>query len=499
VKRPFYRCLDCKERQREIDRLQQFNAQLGQRNRVLIARTRQLQTQLQHERALRAAAEDRIKQLEERVSANASNTHLPPSANPPGAPPATVKKPTGRKRGAQVGHRGHYRKLIPSEQADERIEHRPTACERCRANLQGQPGVLVGRHQVAELPVRAVRITEHQSFECSCPECGAINRGKIPDAVRASVTGERLGAAIGLLSARVHGSRRAVAQAVAELLGSPIALGSVIARERELTRALSGAHNQLVDEVAASAVKYVDETGWQLKGRDVWLLTAATKNAAVFQIEMTRTRPSLKALLGDKLRGTFCTDRAGIYDILPAHRRGLCWAHLKRDFLRCAQRGGPSGPPGNAGLEICKSVFSLWRDFRARRITRRRLQQKIAPLQKRMHQVLVSGEATGVKKTAGLCRHLLAREQSLWRFAFVPGLEPTNNLAERMLRPAVIWRKKSFGCDSKRGCRYVGRMLSVIQTLKLRGLNALDYLAGALKAHRQGEVPAPIPPANPQK
>lgn len=499
MKRPVYRCLDCKERQRQIDRLQLLNTQLSQRNRVLIARARQLKMQLQHERALRAAAEDRIKQLEERVSANASNTHLPPSANPPGSPPVTVKKPTGRKRGAQMGHPGHYRKLIPSDQADECIEHRPANCEHCRANLQGQPGVMVGRHQVAELPSRAVRITEHQSFECTCPECGAINRGQIPDAVRVSATGERLSAAIGLLSARVHGSRRAVAQAVAELLGSPIALGSISARERELSRALSGVHNQLVREVAASAVKYVDETSWQLKGREVYLLTAATKNAAVFQIEKNCTRSSVKALLGGKPRGTFCTDRAAIYDFLPAHRRGFCWAHLKRDFLRLAQRGGPSGPPGNAGLEICRSVFGLWRDFRARRITRRQLQRKVARLQTRMHDVLVAGAATGVKKTAGLCRHLLAREQSLWRFAFVPGLEPTNNLAERMLRPAVIWRKKSFGCDSNRGCRYVSRMLSVIQTLKLRGHNTLDYLAATLKAYRRGEEPAPIPLANSQK
>jgi transposase len=491
--RQFGSCPACNDLQREIKRLRTYNEQLQKRNRALIARARTLQNQLQRERALRLAAEDRVNQLEERVNANASNSHLPPSANPPGAPRPTVKKPTGRKRGAQIGHPGHFRKMIPTEQADELIVYRPKACQKCQTDLQGQRGTLTGRHQVAELPVRAVRITEHQAWACACPECGTINRGQIPDAVRVSVTGERLGAAIGLLSARVQGSRRAVAQAVQELLGSPIALGSISAREHELSRALSAPYNQLVREVAASPVKYADETGWLLKGDNVSLLTAATTHAAIFRIEKTRTRPSLKALLGGELHGIFCTDRAGIYDVLPHHRRGLCWAHLKRDFARCMERGGASEPIGSAALEISQSVFALWREYREGRITRQQLQEQVAPLQLRMHDVLQAGVATGVKKTTGLCQHLLKREPSLWLFATVPGLDPTNNLAERMLRPAVIWRKKSFGSDSKRGCRFASRMLSIVQTLKMRGQNALEYLACALKAHRQGADPIPLP------
>jgi len=483
------------ELKKVIVQLELRNAQLQQRNRALIARARSFQAKLQREQSLHLAAEERVKELEERVSTNASNSHIPPSANPPGSPRPTAKKPTGRKRGAQVGHPGHYRKLIPSEQVDERIEHRPRVCQHCQASLQGQAGTLIGRHQVAELPRRAVRIIEHQSWACTCQQCGTVSRGHIPDAVRVSATGERLGAAIGLLSARVQGSRRAVTEAVAELLGSPIALGSISARERELSQALAGPYNQLVDEVAASDVKYADETGWLLKGKKIWLFTAATDNAVIFRVERVRTRPSLKALLGGNLHGVFCTDRHSIYDVLPADRRGLCWAHLKRDFVRCMERGGASAPVGKAALEISQSVFALWREYRDGRITREQLQEQVAPLQTRMHAVLLSGAATGIKKTKGLCEHLLKREESMWRFAHVPGLEPTNNLAERVLRPAVIWRKKSFGSDSKRGCRFVSRMLSVVQTLKMRGQNALDYLESALRAYRQGASPPPLPSA----
>jgi transposase len=471
---------------------------LRRRNAVLWGRVRAMTAQYQHEHALRLAAEQRVRELEETTRTNAVNSSLPPSANPIGAPRPVTKRPTGRKRGAQVGHRGHARKLIPTEQTDEQVSHRPGVCERCQGDLSGQPGLLVGRHQVAELPARAVTIIEHQSFACRCGRCGAISRGRIPDAVRVSSIGPRLSGAIGMLSASVQGSRRAVAGAVRQMLGCPIALGTISARERELSEALAAPYRQLVEHVSGARVKYVDETGWPLKGKQRWLFVAATKHAAAFRIERARNRPSLMKLLGGgRLRGTFGTDRAGIYDLLPARRRGLCWAHLKRDFVRCLERGGASEPVGEAGLAISRDVFGLWRDFRARRITRRQMQVRVKRLQKRMRAMLEQGAASGVKKTAGLCRSLLKREPSLWRFAFVPGLEPTNNLAERMLRPAVIWRKKSFGSDSRTGCVFTQRMLSVTQTLKLRGEPAsLDYLAAAVAAHRSG---APAPAILPEK
>ena len=73
-----------------------------------------------------------------------------------------------------------------------------------------------------------------------------MSRGLIPDEVRASVTVARLSAAIGLLGASMKGSRRAIAQVLREVLGCPMALGSVCAREKELCRALAGPHEALV-------------------------------------------------------------------------------------------------------------------------------------------------------------------------------------------------------------------------------------------------------------
>lgn len=452
----------------------------------MLRQVRLLRSKLQREQALRAAAEQRVKDLEERLAVNATNSSMPPSASPRWAPRPARKKPTGRKRGAQIGHKGNGRKLLDEQQVDDRVEYRPGVCSHCQANLEQQPAELVGRHQVAELPPRAVKITEHRSFACRCGVCGAMNRALLPDEVRSSGIGPRLSGAIGVLSALVHGSRRAVTGVVAEVLGCPIALGSITARERELSDALELPYAQLAEQVSQAKVKYVDETGWYQKGTEQWLFAAITHSAAVFSVEKTRTRRSLKTLLRGRLRGVFCTDRAGIYDLLALSRRGLCWAHLKRDFVRCLERGGAGEAVGEAGLEVCKQVFGLWRDFRQKKINRRQLRERIEPWRQKMRQTLEHGAASGVAKTSGLCRGLLKREEAMWNWAKVPGLEPTNNLAERMLRPAVIWRKKSFGSDSRGGSVFVERMLSVIQTAKLRKQDLLDYLTRALTAHRAG-------------
>jgi hypothetical protein len=208
------------------------------------ARSRHLQTELQKTQALLARAQDRIRELEQprplapaEAKLTACNSSLPPSANPIGAPRPVVKKPTGKRPGGQIGHRGAGRKLLPLEKMDHVVEHRPVVCRHCHHPLDAHGAAqLVGRHQVAELPRQAVTLTEHQSYICRCDHCGKMTREMIPAEIALSTTGPRLTAAIGILSAWVKGSRRAVMEVISRILGGPMALGSISARERELKR-----------------------------------------------------------------------------------------------------------------------------------------------------------------------------------------------------------------------------------------------------------------------
>ena len=107
-----------------------------------------------------------------------------------------------------------------------------------------------------------------------------------------------------------------------------------------------------------------------------------------------------------------------------------------------------------------------------------------------MGRLLRRAAECGEKKTAGMARQMLRWEKCLWTFVDVPGLEPTNNFAERCLRHAVMYRKTSFGTQSTEGSRFVERILTAVTSLKLQRRGVLDFLTDTLKTHRRG-LPGP--------
>ena len=135
---------------------------------------------------------------------------------------------------------------------------------------------------------------------------------------------------------------------------------------------------------------------------------------------------------------------------------------------------------------------SLWGRFKDEKIGRRGLIQQVGKLRRQMRKLLEKGKRCRARRAGSFCRELLRLEKALWTFAAVEGIEPTNNHAERMLRPAVMWRKQSLGSHSLAGCRFVERTLSVVQTLRLQGRSVMDYLEQAVHALRWGLSPPPL-------
>ena len=125
-------------------------------------------------------------------------------------------------------------------------------------------------------------------------------------------------------------------------------------------------------------------------------------------------------------------------------------------------------------------------------------QAKMRPRRRRVEAWLRRGTACRHSKTAGTCREILTLAPALWTFVDVPGVEPTNNHAERALRPAVLWRKGSFGTHSAIGSRFVERMLTVTTTLSQQQRNVIDYLTQACVATLHGQAaPSLLPDALP--
>jgi len=167
---------------------------------------------------------------------------------------------------------------------------------------------------------------------------------------------------------------------------------------------------------------------------------------------------------------------------MDAHRRQLCWAHLKREFLAIKGRGGMSAEIGDGLLEQVKEIFEAWRALKDGDLSREGFQQKMEPVQARVKELIQGGVACDQAKTRRTCENLLKHEVSLWTFVREEGVEPTNNNAERPLRRAVMWRRKSFGTQSESGSRFVERILTAITSLRQQGRDVLEYLTAACRA-----------------
>jgi transposase len=311
--------------------------------------------------------------------------------------------------------------------------------------------------------------------------------GEVPEEHRGRFFGPRLTALMAALSGRCHLSKRLTVEML-EWMGVKVSPGTVCNLEREIAQALEGPWEEALEEVRQAPVKNVDESGWFLTGALKWLWAVVTEKVAVFKIHDRRNQKAMKDLLGEKAQGIVGSDRYGAYTPIPLGQRQLCWAHLIRDFRGLVEGGTKEGIRiGKAGLRLAEEVFRQWRKFKEGKMKRRRLLEHMERFQYRMEKILKRGREGKDPKVRRFCGRVLKLQQALWTFAREEGVEPTNNAAERAIRPAVLWRKGSYGNRSDQGCRFTERILTVVQTLRIQKRNVLDYLTQVVLAARLGQ------------
>jgi len=442
------------------------------------------------------ALETEIAALREQVNRNSRNSSQPPSGDGAEVPRKLRRRAkSGRKRGAQPGHKGTTRKLVPVEQAKELHDVKPQVCRRCGQELAGEDPEPY-RHQVTDIPPVVAEVTEYRLHTLACLECGAETRAWLPTGVPQGAFGPRLQAMVSLLSGRYHLSKRDIAEVMADFFQADVSLGSVPALEQRTSEAISEPVDEARKYVQNQPVAHLDETGWREANQRAWLWVAATGLVTVFLIRLTRGGQVAKELVSETFRGIVVSDRWSAYNWVSTQSRQLCWAHLLRDFQGFVERGGRSQHLGEALLTQADTMFQWWHEVQEGTMSRATFQQQMQTVQYQVGQLLRSGASCDHGKTAGTCRAILKREEALWTFVHVPTVEPTNNLAERQVRPGVLWRKGSFGTQSEGGSRFAERIMTVVASLKQQHRNLLGYLTEACDAANWGRQAPSLLPGN---
>jgi transposase len=333
-------------------------------------------------------------------------------------------------------------------------------------------------------------VTEYQLHTLTCGKCGSSTRATLPEGVTEGCFGPRVQATIALMTGVLRVSRRSVQSFLADSFGLQMSLGAISKQESIASMALIAPVSEALEYVRNADIVHADETSWRERGRRSWLWTAVAGLVIAFLIRPSRGRVVALELLGPRESGVTVSDRYGAYSWIEAEHRQLCWAHLIRDFRRIEECGSKAAHIGKRLLECSDELFAAWHRVRDGTLPHEKLASAIDGIPERVRKWLRKGAECKGSGIDGLCRGILREEPSMWTFVKRPGVEPTNNDAERAIRPAVLLRKCSQGTQSFRGNLFVERLQTVSATLRRQGRNVHEYLVAALQASRLNQ-PAP--------
>jgi transposase len=485
---------DASPRQRqEVKRLREENERLRQEN---ADQTKQITEQ-----------KKRIADLEHQLAVrqqNSTTTSKPPSSDGLAGRQRLRGRRTKsrRKPGGQLGHPGHSRPLVPAERVNTIVNLVPEACRHCQRALQVCDGVgEPRRHQVTDLPSIEAHITEYRCHRLRCPACGKTTQAPLPDEI-AGQFGPQLTALIAYLTVVCRLPRLVVQRLLEGALQIPISLGSTQKAWEEASAAVAGPYEELRGALPTQPVLNADETGHRTNAAKRWLWTLVAPTFVFYTIATSRGSDVLRHLLGATFGGVLGSDRLSTYRKYASGQRQFCWAHFTRNLLSAQELATTATAKRfcREALALQRRLFRLWHRFhgdptvRGAPITRPELIAKALPIEKKFFALAEQHLNAANRDVCNLARALFVHHQHFFTFVHEDGVEPTNNVAERALRPAVQWRKIMFGNRSDDGERAVERLLTVTRTCHLQQLNALAYLTAAIRCHRRRQVIASLLP-----
>jgi transposase len=474
----------------------------------LAALVAQLQDQVQALSAENAALRAEVATLRAEVALlrgdddaarDGAGSHAAAEAAPPPRkrPPAWVK--------ANVLVRERHRPRLPRAPVpgrrravpDRIVLHAPAVCPACAAPL-GR-GRLVGRRQVIDLPPVRAEIVEHRVLERTCRQCGTRSRGTMPD------LGEQVGAQrrvawsvvawVATLRTRLRLPLAQIQWLLARGWGLRLAVGELSGLLAETARAGRPAYEALLGEARASPVVHLDETSWRENGRNGWVWTLSTPTVRLFHFAHSRAGAVADRLLGETGAdgaAVVVSDFYGAYDHLERVQQ-RCWAHLLRD-IHALTEGHPDNQEVAAWAAGVRAVYDravAWAATATAAGTPPILRERARD---RFQAALVAHcrAQPAEAPQAVLCARIDRYQADLFTFVADPAVPPTNNAAERALRPLVVARKISGGTRSAGGSTTRMVLQSLVATWELRGLDPVAEFVALLRAPQPTPDIAPV-------
>ena len=403
-------------------------------------------------------------------------------------------KPPGRKKGHPPTHRAKPTRVDRTLE----VKLNRTTCLACGGELVDQ--TIQVQYQVEVPPVQPV-VTQFNIEVARCAECDQRAQARHPEQ-----TSDALGAAavqigpraLGLAAEMKHAlgvPYRKVAMILEQGLGLTVVPGTLARAGQRLAAKAEPTYQHLIVAIRASGVVHADETGWKVASKNAWLWVFTADGVTVYTIDRRRSHDVAERILGQDFQGVLNCDCFLAYDPLP-YRQQKCVGHLLR---RCGEIQHAPRPP--AAVRLSQRVAALLRG--AMTLHRRRDQlppekytRACARLETALDRLLDQTAEPEDEAARRLVKLLRKQRPRLFTFLYVAGVAPTNNAAERAIRPAVVVRKISAGNRSPRGARVHEVVTSLWQTCRQQGRDFLEVVTTLLR-HPQPQVVKLVAPGQP--
>ena len=410
-----------------------------------------------------AVAEKRLEELEREAHRQAA----------PFRRPERKRKQDKGKPGRPKGHPPAHRE--PPPQVDEQAEVPLECCPHCAGPVENVRPVVQLIEDIPVVITRHIRLTTYRGH---CPHCGVVHSTH-PDQVSTAVgaAGTHLGRNALALAASLNKQfglpMRKVCAILQQHFGLSLTPGGLSQALVRMAGKLQQPYQELQDAVRHSAVIHADETGWWVDGKSAWLWVFTNPQLTLYAID-NRSQQVVRRILGDDHPGVLVSDCLASYDPHPG-RKSKCCAHHLKAISEALQQAPDSEFLQDIRwfLKAAIMLHKLRED-----LTAGTYWDKVAFLERRADELLgpARGHAAEIKIRNRLSKH----RPSLLTFLHVAGVDPTNNLAERQLRPAVIARKLSCGNKSEAGKTAFEVLASLAATCRQQGRSFTELVAGSL-------------------
>jgi transposase len=474
---------DLDQQQRTIDALSE---QVGQ----LKAQNERLQAEASDLRGHNFQLQRRNAELEALVTRDSHNSSRPPSTDPPWAKRTkSLRRPSGKRPGGQVGHRGQTLRL--SARPDRIVEDRPRECRCCHAPLISAQVLGHRRQQVVEVVPARLKVTEHRLAVVRCRACGKTTRGEFPGAVRSGVQyGPGVKARVLYLQQYQLLPYQRTSEAMRDLFGCRLSAGTVTNIVRECSDGLVETELKIKKGLRRSHVIHADETGLRVEGKLAYVHVASTPYLTHYGADARRGKAAMDEIgILPAYRGTCVHDGWLSYTFYPQCRHALCGAHLLREliyFEELSEETKAWATPLKELLLEMKGEAERVCAEGATRLAAEQLAELTASYEKLVTEGLRAQPPPEVpeqvrKQARNLLLRLGRRKEEVLRFLIDFSVPWDNNQAERDLRMIKLQQKTSGCFRTGEGARRFCRIRGYISTMRKQGRGVLETLAGACR------------------